>query len=128
MYTSGSTGRPKGVAVTHGGLANYVGSVPGRVGFGGVGGRFALLQAQATDLGNTVVFASLVSGGELHILAEGAVTDPGAVAAYLVGYGIDCVKGVPSHLAALSAVGGVCLLYTSPSPRDQRGSRMPSSA
>ena len=24
--------------------------------------------------------------------------------------------------------GGVCLLYTSPSPRDQRGSRMPSSA
>ena len=26
------------------------------------------------------------------------------------------------------AEGGVCLLYTSPSPRDQRGSRMPSSA
>ena len=24
--------------------------------------------------------------------------------------------------------GGPCLLYTSPSPRDQRGSRMPSSA
>ena len=24
--------------------------------------------------------------------------------------------------------GGTCLLYTSPSPRDQRGSRMPSSA
>ena len=28
----------------------------------------------------------------------------------------------------LSAKGAVCLLYTSPSPRDQRGSRMPSSA
>ena len=26
------------------------------------------------------------------------------------------------------ATGKVCLLYTSPSPRDQRGSRMPSSA
>ena len=26
------------------------------------------------------------------------------------------------------AVSGICLLYTSPSPRDQRGSRMPSSA
>ena len=25
-------------------------------------------------------------------------------------------------------IGGACLLYTSPSPRDQRGSRMPSSA
>ena len=28
----------------------------------------------------------------------------------------------------LSATSGDCLLYTSPSPRDQRGSRMPSSA
>ena len=28
----------------------------------------------------------------------------------------------------LGAVGTPCLLYTSPSPRDQRGSRMPSSA
>ena len=27
-----------------------------------------------------------------------------------------------------TAVGDICLLYTSPSPRDQRGSRMPSSA
>ena len=31
-------------------------------------------------------------------------------------------------LGALSAESGSCLLYTSPSPRDQRGSRMPSSA
>ena len=28
----------------------------------------------------------------------------------------------------LAALIGACLLYTSPSPRDQRGSRMPSSA
>ncbi|MFG3244731.1 amino acid adenylation domain-containing protein [Streptomyces sp. NPDC048157] len=107
IYTSGSTGQPKGVAVTHGGLANYVASVPGRVGFGEPGGRYALLQAQATDLGNTVVFASLVTGGELHILGEGAVTDPAAVAAYLVENRIDYLKAVPSHLAALSAAGGL---------------------
>ena len=29
---------------------------------------------------------------------------------------------------AVAAHGKICLLYTSPSPRDQRGSRMPSSA
>ena len=29
---------------------------------------------------------------------------------------------------AVTAALGICLLYTSPSPRDQRGSRMPSSA
>ena len=33
----------------------------------------------------------------------------------------------PAHLDG-SMAGDVCLLYTSPSPRDQRGSRMPSSA
>ena len=33
-----------------------------------------------------------------------------------------------SGLTGLSELPQVCLLYTSPSPRDQRGSRMPSSA
>ncbi|WP_344447002.1 amino acid adenylation domain-containing protein, partial [Kitasatospora nipponensis] len=101
IYTSGSTGVPKGVAVTHGALANYVASVPGRVGFGEPGGRYALLQAQVTDLGNTVVFASLATGGELHVLPEGAVTDPAAVAGYLAEHRIDFLKAVPSHVAAL---------------------------
>ncbi|MFE5097738.1 amino acid adenylation domain-containing protein, partial [Streptomyces sp. NPDC056638] len=107
IYTSGSTGRPKGVAVTYGSLANYVCSVPGRIGFGEPGGRYALLQAQATDLGNTVVFASLATGGELHILDESAVTDPVAVSTYLAEHAIDYLKAVPSHLAALSAAGGL---------------------
>ncbi|MEV7740099.1 amino acid adenylation domain-containing protein, partial [Streptomyces sp. NPDC088921] len=106
IYTSGSTGRPKGVAVPHGALANYVASVPGRVGFGEPGGRYAVLQGQATDLGNTVVFASLTSGGELHILGEEAVTDPAVVARYLAEHEIDCLKAVPSHVAALG-VGAV---------------------
>ncbi|WNM31439.1 amino acid adenylation domain-containing protein [Streptomyces sp. Li-HN-5-11] len=107
IFTSGSTGRPKGVAVTHEGLANYVSSVPGRLGFDAPGGRYALLQAQVTDLGNTVVFASLTTGGVLHVLDEGLVMDPSAVSAYLVEHAIDCLKIVPSHLAALSAVAGV---------------------
>ena len=29
---------------------------------------------------------------------------------------------------SIGVLNGICLLYTSPSPRDQRGSRMPSSA
>ena len=32
------------------------------------------------------------------------------------------------HFVELETLLKVCLLYTSPSPRDQRGSRMPSSA
>ncbi|MEW2615883.1 amino acid adenylation domain-containing protein, partial [Streptomyces sp. NPDC047880] len=107
MYTSGSTGRPKGVAVTHGALANYVTSVPARVGFGTPGGRYAVLQAQATDLGNTVVFASLTTGGELHVLDAETVTDPIAVAAYLAEHRIDFLKAVPSHVAALGPDGAL---------------------
>ncbi|MEU9348492.1 amino acid adenylation domain-containing protein [Streptomyces sp. NPDC048278] len=107
MYTSGSTGRPKGVVVTHGGLANYVGSVPGRLGWGVPGERYGLLQAQVTDLGNTVVFTSLTTGGELHILDADVVVDPRAVAGYLAEHRIDHVKAVPSHLAALSVEAGV---------------------
>ncbi|MDN3360173.1 non-ribosomal peptide synthetase, partial [Actinomadura sp. DC4] len=103
IYTSGSTGRPKGVAVTHANLANYVASVPGRVGFEGPG-RYAVLQAQVTDLGNTVVFAGLTSGGELHVLDEDTVTDPVAVRAYLADQRIDYLKAVPSHVAALGGV------------------------
>ncbi|WP_344518016.1 amino acid adenylation domain-containing protein, partial [Streptomyces paradoxus] len=107
IYTSGSTGRPKGVAITHGSLANYVATVPSRVGFDTPGNRYALLQAQATDLGNTVVFASLVSGGQLHVLDEDAVTDPAAVSRYLADHRIDHLKAVPSHLAALGTADGL---------------------
>ncbi|MFI0371289.1 amino acid adenylation domain-containing protein [Actinomadura sp. 1N219] len=103
IYTSGSTGRPKGVEITHGNLANYARHVPRRVGFGGAGGRYALLQPATTDLGNTVVFASLTTGGELHVLDAAAVTDPVAVAGYLARHRIDFMKAVPSHLAALGA-------------------------
>jgi amino acid adenylation domain-containing protein len=108
IYTSGSTGAPKGVAVTHAAVANYVGSVPGRLGIaGGRGERYGLLQAQVTDLGNTMLFAALATGGELHVLDEDAVTDPSAVAAYLAAHGIDHLKVVPSHLAALTAAVGI---------------------
>uniref|UniRef100_UPI00083133A4 non-ribosomal peptide synthetase n=1 Tax=Actinomadura macra TaxID=46164 RepID=UPI00083133A4 len=103
IYTSGSTGTPKGVAVTHGSLANYVASVSARLGWGGAGARYALLQPQVTDLGNTVVFISLATGGQLHILDAAAVVDPAAVTGYLRAQRIDFVKGVPSHLVALSA-------------------------
>jgi non-ribosomal peptide synthetase component F len=68
MYTSGSTGAPKGVQVTHGGLVNYVAGVPGQAGLAGTGRRYVLLQGAVTDFGNTMIFASLASGGELHLL------------------------------------------------------------
>jgi thioesterase domain-containing protein/aryl carrier-like protein len=107
IYTSGSTGTPKGVAVTHGSLANYVASVSSRLGWDEPGARYGLLQPQVTDLGNTVVFTSLVTGGQLHVLDSAVVVEPRAVAAYLAEQRIDFIKAVPSHLAALSRVAGM---------------------
>ena len=43
--------------------------------------------------------------------------------------GLSLVRNVERKGLSISKVlGYTCLLYTSPSPRDQRGSRMPSSA
>ena len=50
-------------------------------------------------------------------------TNPGSMEAG--GYGLTCGT---CFVARRLEVVAVCLLYTSPSPRDQRGSRMPSSA
>ncbi len=107
IYTSGSTGTPKGVAVTHGSLTNYVTSVSTRLGWTEPGARYALLQPQVTDLGNTVVFTSLATGGQLHVLDPATVTNPEAIAGYLTEHHIDALKVVPSHLAALAGAAGI---------------------
>ena len=45
-------------------------------------------------------------------------------------YDAERIHGISTELAQRDGIAlqEVCLLYTSPSPRDQRGSRMPSSA
>ena len=54
------------------------------------------------------------------------------IANHLESLGISVIRnvGVNGVVGILEGIkeGKVCLLYTSPSPRDQRGSRMPSSA
>jgi amino acid adenylation domain-containing protein len=100
MFTSGSTGRPKGVQVTHGGLVAYVSGVVDRVGVGA--GRFGLVQPLVTDFGNTMLLASLVSGGCLYLLNPELAADPVAVEAFVAGREIDYLKIVPSHLMALA--------------------------
>src|SRR5205085_8571647 len=96
MFTSGSTGRPKAVQVTHRGLVNYLVGVPDRLGIGARGAAYALLQPPTTDFGNTVLFTALTTGGVVHFVDPALVTDPEAVAGYLVEHGIDYLKIVPS--------------------------------
>ncbi|MEO5731668.1 MAG: amino acid adenylation domain-containing protein, partial [Byssovorax sp.] len=100
LFTSGSTGKPKGVAVEHRQLVNYVRGVRARLDLP-ADASYAHVSTFSADLGNTVLFPPLVSGGCLHVIAEELTTSPDALAEYFTREGVDCLKIVPSHLAAL---------------------------
>ncbi|HBL57377.1 MAG TPA: non-ribosomal peptide synthetase, partial [Cyanobacteria bacterium UBA8803] len=102
IYTSGSTGRPKGVAIEHQQLLNYVNAIADRLNLP-TGAHFATVSTLGADLGNTTIFSSLCTGGCLHVVSAERATDPAALAEYCGKYPIDCLKIVPSHLAALLA-------------------------
>lgn len=98
IYTSGSTGAAKAVGVEHRQLTNYLNSIVQKL---PAGSSFALVSTLAADLGNTVIFPALCSGGALHIITSETASDPVALADYFSEHKIDCLKIVPSHLAAL---------------------------
>ena len=103
IYTSGSTGKPKGVAVEHRQLINYLLSVIDRLDLSSQK-SLATVSTLAADMGNTVIFSSLITGGELHVMSRERITDAEAMADYFSHHAIDCLKIVPSHLAALQSV------------------------
>ncbi len=103
IYTSGSTGKPKGVAIEHGQLASYVEAVRERLELPAEG-KYGTVSTIAADLGNTVIFPPLCSGGSVHLIHEDRATNGAALAEYQKREGMDVMKIVPSHLAALQSV------------------------
>jgi amino acid adenylation domain-containing protein len=100
IFTSGSTGEPKGVVVEHRQLRNYVAAVGERLGLDQPM-SCALVSTFAADLGHTVLFPALCSGGCLHVIPPETALDPEAFARYAREHAIDALKIVPSHLAGL---------------------------
>ncbi|PSL45610.1 non-ribosomal peptide synthase protein (TIGR01720 family)/amino acid adenylation domain-containing protein [Chitinophaga niastensis] len=101
IYTSGSTGTPKGVMVTHSNLVDYVAGLQAKLDISSCR-SFGLLSSIATDLGNTVLYSALISGGALHLFSKAAINDAEALYTYFERYPVDCIKIVPSHWKALS--------------------------
>ncbi|XVN16226.1 amino acid adenylation domain-containing protein [Pseudomonas corrugata] len=99
LFTSGSTGTPKGVIVEHRQLGSYVASVSQRLKLM-AGERSAVVTSLAADLGYTLLFPALLSGGELHLLDKETAMDAQAWAAWQMQYPIDHLKIVPSLLDA----------------------------
>ena len=107
IYTSGSSGAPKGVVITHRSLVNYAHFICGdlqlRRSPESPPLQFATVSTLAADLGNTVIFPSILTGGCLHVLSYRVATDGIRFADYLAAHPIDVLKIVPSHLNAMLA-------------------------
>src|SRR5262249_51860506 len=67
---------------------------------------FATVSTISADLGNTVIFPSLISGGCLHVVGFETAMEGSRFANYVSDNPIDVLKIVPSHLAALLSSGG----------------------
>src|SRR5207237_908493 len=100
IYTSGSTGRPKGVCITHRNIVNYVLGVAERLRLE-PGMNHATVSTIAADLGNTVVFPALATGGCLHVVSQERAENQALLADYFQRERIDALNVVPSPLAAL---------------------------
>jgi len=101
IYTSGSTGRPKGVCIEHRNIVNYVLGVAERLELE-PGMSYATVSTIAADLGNTVIFPALATGGCLHVISQQRAENGSLLAEYFGREQIDVLKIVPSHFAALN--------------------------
>jgi len=101
IYTSGSTGTPKGVMVEHHNLVDYIVGLTDKIKINECR-SFALVSTIATDLGNTVIYASLATGGTLHLFTKESVSNTTLLHRYFAAHQIDCLKIVPSHWKVLN--------------------------
>ncbi|MCP3999635.1 MAG: amino acid adenylation domain-containing protein, partial [Gammaproteobacteria bacterium] len=98
IYTSGSTGKPKGVMIDHKALSNYVFHMHQHFVHEG---RFAWLSTIAADLGNTIIFGALCSGGTLCVIDQQCALDARCLHTAIKQYEIDYLKITPTHLMSL---------------------------
>jgi len=104
IYTSGSTGMPKGVLIEHRHLVDYVNGLYETLPLADCH-QYALGATMATDLGNTVLYSSLVLGGTLHLFTKENFNTVTYIHQYFDTHEIDCLKIVPSHWKSLSLDG-----------------------
>jgi amino acid adenylation domain-containing protein len=100
IFTSGSTGSPRGVCVERRQLLQYVQAISKTM-EASPGASYATVTTIAADLGNTMIFPALCTGGCLHIVSSECALSPSSLGEYFSRHEIDFLKIVPSHLETL---------------------------
>jgi amino acid adenylation domain-containing protein len=104
LYTSGSTGTPKGVEVPHAQVTNCLQNYCTQFPFDSHE-RVAQRTTTAFAVSVKELFAALVSGASVVIVADDVSKDPARLATAIKDYGVTRLSIVPSHLEALLASG-----------------------
>ncbi|MDQ1351276.1 MAG: hypothetical protein QG657_1578, partial [Acidobacteriota bacterium] len=102
IYTSGTTGKPKGVLIENKNLVNYVYWFKKAAGLTEQD-RTVLTSSYCFDLGYTVVYPSISSGCQLHIIPKESYMSPGDLLTYIVLHRVTFLKMTPSLFAVISA-------------------------
>ena len=90
--------------------------------------------AAAVSRNNSLIPAGAIEteSGKFNVKLPGLIENPKDLADLVVRRGtnnsIIRMSDIATVRSGYKDIENICLLYTSPSPRDQRGSRMPSSA
>jgi len=94
VFTSGSTGFPHGVCVERQHLLHYVLAISETLqAFASAG--YAMVSTIAADLGNTMIFPALCTGGCLHVISSDSSLSPSAFGAYCSQHSIDFFEDCP---------------------------------
>ena len=102
IYTSGTTGKPKGALIDNKNLVNYVHWFREATGLTGKD-RTVLTSSFCFDLGYTVIYPSILSGCQFHIIPKELYMSPGDLLAYIIRHRITFLKMTPSLFGVIAA-------------------------
>lgn len=104
IYTSGSTGLPKGVPIARRSLANLLGAMAERPGFG-AGDRLLALTTVAFDIAGLELLLPLSAGGTVVLAGPGTGAAPDRIAALIEAHGVTHLQATPAAWRLLVEAG-----------------------